>query len=130
MRRGLLTAAAAALAGSLAVALGAGGASAGSAQLHAAASTKTVKVGDDFFDPTKVTIRQKDVVKWVWVGADGKPGETANEHTVTEIHDKFTSKLLTKGSYSRRFKTAGTFKILCAEHPDTMRMKVVVKKRS
>jgi plastocyanin len=93
------------------------------------ATTKTVKVGDDFFSPTKRTIYQRDIIKWVWVGADGQPGTTASGHTVTEANDRFSSEEMTSGTYRKRFKKRGTYNILCATHPSTMRMKVVVKRR-
>ena len=90
--------------------------------------THTVKVGDDFFSPKKKTIHVKDVVKWVWVDENGKPGETFNEHTVTDSKGRFTSKQVTSGVYRFRFKKAGKYTILCAVHETTMRMTVTVKK--
>ena len=93
------------------------------------ATTRTVKVGDDFFSPTKRTIYTYDIIKWVWVGPDGRPGTTASGHTVTEENDRFSSEELTTGTYRKRFKRRGTYNILCATHPNTMRMKIVVKRR-
>ncbi len=92
------------------------------------ARTHTVKVGDDFFSPSKKTIHVKDVVKWVWVGPDGKPGETANEHTVTESKGRFTSRELTAGTFKYRFRKSGKFTVYCADHPLTMKLTVSVKK--
>ena len=89
--------------------------------------TYTVKTGDDFFDPTKKTIHVNDIVKWVWVGADNKPGETVNEHAITESDDKFHSADKTSGTFRWRFKKAGKFTIFCAQHTQQMRMKVTVK---
>jgi len=39
-------------------------------------ATKTVDVADDFFDPTKVTIKKKDKIAFNWVGA--------NEHNIAK----------------------------------------------
>jgi plastocyanin len=89
--------------------------------------TKKVKLGDDFYSPTKVTIHQKDIVKWIWVGADGKPGTTDNQHTATDSKGKWTSKLKTSGTFSHRFKQVGNFKVICSEHPEDMILKVKVK---
>ena len=93
--------------------------------------TYTVKTGDDFFSPTKKTIHKRDIVKWVWVGADKKPGETINEHTIIDENQEKpyfkngTPK--TKGSFRVRFKKPGSFRIICAEHPDDMILKLKVK---
>jgi plastocyanin len=95
---------------------------------HVKAKTHTVKTGDDFFSPTKKTIHRRDVVKWVWVGEDGKAGETINEHTIVEAKGRFKSDTKTSGTFRHRFKKAGKFTIYCAEHPDTMRLKVTVKR--
>lgn len=93
--------------------------------------TYTIKTGDDFFSPTKKTIHKRDILKWVWVGADRKPGETVNEHTIVEETGEKLPKLKsapkTSGSYKFRFKKTGSFRILCAEHPDEMILKVKVK---
>jgi plastocyanin len=95
-----------------------------------AARTKTVKVGDDYFDPEVVRIYRRDIVRWVWVDPTTRqPGTTGNEHTVTEARNRFTSEEMTSGVYRRRFRSTGRFTIICAVHPSTMRMKVVVKRR-
>ena len=115
MRKLFATFAVASLLGALAL-LGGSVATAGGDV--SAARTKTVQVGDDFFSPTRVRIRRRDIVRWVFVGED--------EHTVTEVNNRFTSPEMTTGVYRRRFRRAGTFRILCALHPSTMRMRVVV----
>jgi plastocyanin len=94
--------------------------------------TYTVKTGDDFFSPTSRTIHKNDIVKWVWVGEDKKPGETVNQHTIIDANqDKPYFKNAaprTKGTFSVRFKKTGNFKIFCSEHyQDGMILKVKVK---
>jgi plastocyanin len=115
-----------ALAALAALAIALPGAASGS---HRPAKTFTVKVGDDFFSPTKKTIHVRDVVKWVWVGADGKPGATVNEHSIVETKDRFKpSASKTSGTFRYRFKKAGKFTIVCGEHPEDMIFRVTVKK--
>jgi plastocyanin len=87
----------------------------------ATADTPTVKVGDDFFAPKKVTITKGKTLHWTW--GDG----TKHKHTVTEEMGRFTSKKKKQGTYKHRFSKAGTFHIVCAVHDD-MTMKVTVKK--
>lgn len=95
---------------------------------HVKAKTHTIRTGDDFFSPTKKTIHLRDIVKWTWVGADGKAGETVNEHTVVESKNRFKSETQTVGNFKYRFKKTGKFTIYCAEHPDTMKLTITVKK--
>jgi plastocyanin len=70
--------------------------------------------------PTNKTIKVKKgtTVKWVW--SDGQP------HNVKG--PGFKSKVLTgKGkSYSHRFGSKGTFKIICQVHPTSMKLTVKV----
>jgi plastocyanin len=65
-----------------------------------------------------VKIRKGGTVKWVW--GDGQP------HNVKG--PGFKSKVLTgKGkSYSHRFGSKGTFKIICQIHPTSMKTTVKV----
>ena len=97
---------------------------------HRDPKTFTIKVGDDFFSPTKKTVHKRDIVKWVWVNAEGKAGATVNEHTIVEKTGeklpKLNSGTRTTGSYKFRFKKAGKFTILCADHPEDMKLTIKV----
>jgi plastocyanin len=86
------------------------------------AVTKSVKVRDDFFKPTAVTVNKGDTVKWSW--GDG----TKHKHTVTAKNGKWTSQEKKTGTYKHTFKNAGKFTVLCAVHPKKMVMTVTVKK--
>ena len=98
---------------------------------HRDPKTFTIKTGDDFFEPTKKTIHTRDIVKWVWVGADKKPGETVNQHTIIDANQGKpyfkNSAPKTRGTFKVRFKKAGSYRILCAEHPEDMVLKLKVK---
>jgi plastocyanin len=98
---------------------------------HVKAKTYTIKTGDNFFEPTKKTIHLNGIVKWVWVGADKKPGATINEHTIAERDGKLPKLLSakkTEGTYKFRFKKTGKYVVVCAEHPEDMILRVTVKK--
>jgi plastocyanin len=83
-------------------------------QAFAATTSVTWKVGSN----KTVKIRKGGTVKWVW--GDGQP------HNVKG--SGFKSKVLSgKGkTYSHRFGSKGTFKILCQIHPTTMKTTVKV----
>jgi plastocyanin len=87
-----------------------------------------VKVADDYFEPTTVTIDEGSSVRWVW-------GPDIDVHNVTlasgpkGVSKKdFTS---VSGStalvFQRRFTVPGTYKFICTIHA-MMKMTVIVKK--
>jgi plastocyanin len=80
---------------------------------------KVTHLFDDYFNSGKLTIKKGTIVNWKW--------NTDDDHTVTEVNGKFTSKQTTKGNYRHRFKKKGTFRVLCEVHPTVMRQKIVVK---
>ena len=92
----------------------------------AAAKTRNVKVGDDFFVrnsgvPT-VTVKKGTTVKWNWTGKD------QHNVVVQKGPASFQSALKTKGSFKRKMKKKGTYTIVCSLHiADGMKMKLTVK---
>ena len=91
----------------------------------AAAKTRNVKIGDDFFVrnsgvPT-VTVKKGTTVKWNWTGHD------QHNVVVTKGPASFQSPLKTKGSFKRKLKKKGTYTIMCSIHAPSMRMKLRVK---
>jgi len=88
------------------------------------AATTKVKVKDNFFNTDRVKIDKGDKVRWVWRGSDlhnvaiKKPGRNSiSTASAFKVDGKFTHK----------FRRAGTWRILCENHPRKMRMKVVVR---
>ena len=92
--------------------------------------TKTVSVADDFFHPTKLTIKKRNAINFVWKKSN------YDSHNVTLIkgpkgvkHSKFTSVTGTSGiHFKRQFTTPGKYHFICTIHPTTMNLIVVVKK--
>ena len=79
----------------------------------ALAATRSVKIGDNYFvkkGGAAVSVAKGSKVKWNFRGS--------NPHnvTVTSGPVKFTSPTRSSGSYSRTFKRAGTYKIVCTIH--------------
>jgi plastocyanin len=93
-----------------------------------AVTTKKVKVGDNFFSPTKLTIAPKTKVTWTWL--DGN----------TDSHDVYLSKkpkgvkgfqsdsAATDFRYSQTFKVPGTYKVICTFHVGMAQTITVTKK--
>ena len=90
----------------------------------AAAKTRNVKVGDDFFVrnsgvPT-VTVKKGTTVKWNWTGRDH------HNVVVSKGPAHFQSAVKTSGSFRKKMKRKGTYTIICNIHAPDMRMKLKV----
>ena len=91
-----------------------------------AASSRTVKVGDNYFVrasgvPT-VTVRKGTTVTWRFTGR--------NVHTVVVSSgpSKFRSSAKSSGTFKRKLTRAGTYRIFCSIHgASDQSMKLVVK---
>lgn len=78
------------------------------------ASTRSIKIGDNYFVrssgvPT-VTVPVRTRVTWRWAG------ESAHDVRVSRGPVKFHSKVQTTGTYSKVMTRRGTYKIFCEIH--------------
>lgn len=100
----------------LALAAGAGG-----------ASRKTVKIGDNYYTPPKLTVAKGTTIVWKW------PSDTGDTHDVNlgsrpKGVKKFHSELVaTDYTFKRKLTVPGRYKIFCSIHDD-MRMTITVKR--
>ena len=86
----------------------------------ALASTRSVKVGDNFFGPKTLTVKKGTTIHWSW-------HTSAIHNVVGSGRASFSSgSPKSKGSYSRKLTRAGTYKIVCVVHSD-MRQTIKVK---
>jgi plastocyanin len=89
----------------------------------AAAKTRNVKVGDNYFvrpgnpKPT-VKVRKGTVVRWNWTGSH-------SHNVVASGPSSFQSALKRSGHFSKRVKKRGTYTIICQIHSG-MKMKLKV----
>jgi plastocyanin len=92
----------------------------------ALSARKTVEVDDNYFvrpgDPPTVTVDRYDRVVWEW------EGNNPHNVTVTKGPVKFHSKTQSRGTYEKRLKKVGTYKIVCTIHAPDMRMTLKVVK--
>jgi plastocyanin len=90
---------------------------------------KNIQIKDDFYTPTKVTIKKGQQVNWIWNKLN------FDTHTVTLIkgpkgvsRKQFSSFQASAGvHWKRTFTKAGTYHFQCQLHPLTMNMTVTVK---
>lgn len=85
-----------------------------------AQSNPTVKVGDNFYKPKKLTVTAGDKVTWKWVGS------ALHDVVVKKGPQKFKSKKQAEGKYSKVLLEPGTYRIVCTLHPG-MEMKLTVE---
>ena len=94
---------------------------------EAGSPIKKVNVGDDYYGPTKLTVRPGTTVKWVWQAGN------VNSHDVKLKKGPAGAKKFHSPSASSQFtfkqtlKVPGTYSIICTVHT-SMTMKIVVKK--
>jgi plastocyanin len=109
---------------SLAAALAVAAAAFPAAALGAAA--KRIQVGDDYYGPTKVTVKKGTTVRWVWLA------DNTNSHDVKLVKAPKGVKRFHSASaasdftFSRKLTTPGTYKILCTLHHE-MKMTITVR---
>lgn len=92
---------------------------------------KTVKIGDDYFAPNKLTVRRYTKVTWRWPSLESGGGDThdvkfrkgprgvPHYHSEAAAADYKYAKLLTK---------PGTYRIVCTFHEGEMRQTIVVRR--
>jgi plastocyanin len=86
------------------------------------AKTHTVEVGSDFYDPTRLVVRQGDRVRFEWI-----PGLDLHNVTVYRGPRRFRSPLKGAGAWTKRMTTPGRYTLVCTVHD--MSMKLVVRRR-
>ena len=86
-----------------------------------AAAGTTVKLGDNFFSPTKKSVSKGTTVRFKWIGDD--------EHNVVKQSGpggSFASETTDDPgvNYTKKFKKTGKYKIICTLHEE---MKLTLK---
>lgn len=89
-----------------------------------------VKVGDDFYSPSKLNVKKGAEVKFKWLsGNENKHNATLKSGPNGVDKKQYTSKTDKTGvKFSPTFKKGGTYDFLCTIHPDDMKLKVAVKR--
>jgi plastocyanin len=89
-------------------------------------ATKTVELGDNFFNPPSMTIKQGATIDFTWIGEDVHEVTQSDQSPGKYFNSGFTDD--TGFVYPHQFKRAGNYVILCTLHED-MVMNLKVKKR-
>lgn len=79
----------------------------------------TVTAIDNAYEPAEVEISVGEAVRWEFAGS--------GEHDVVAEDGSFVSELMTEGSYTHVFETAGEFAYDCSIHPEMTGIVTVVQ---
>jgi plastocyanin len=88
---------------------------------------RTITIGDNFYAPTKVTVKAGTTVTWKW------PDDTGDSHDVKlksgpkgakAFHSEEAAAAY---SFKRKLTVPGTYKIICTLHEE-MKQTIVVKR--
>ena len=81
----------------------------------------TVRVGDNWFSPKRLTVEQHSSVTWRFVG------DRTHRVKVTRGPDRFKSPRKSSGKYVRHLMYRGTYKIVCTIHRGDQKMTLTVE---
>jgi plastocyanin len=87
---------------------------------------KRVQVGDDYYGPTHLTVKQGTKVRWVWLADNGDSHDVKLVKAPRGVKKFHSASAATDYTFTRRLRKKGTYKILCTLHQD---MKMTIKVR-
>lgn len=107
-----------------------GGAAVADAGPHASASKKpvkkTIKVGDDYFSPKKLTLPLNSTVTYKWQSGNSETHDVKLKKGPRGFKRFHSDSAATDFSYKKKLTKKGTYSILCTFH-EGMTQKIVVK---
>ena len=94
---------------------------------QAGSTTKKVTVGDDYYGPTKLTVRKGTTIKWVWLDGNVNSHNVKLKKGPRGVRRFKSASAASQFTYKKRLTVPGTYYLVCTLH-QTMTMKVVVKR--
>lgn len=89
-------------------------------------SVKRVKVGDDYFGPTHLTVKHGTKIRWVWLSDNGDSHDVKLVKAPRGVKKFHSASAATDYTFTRRLKKKGTYKLVCTLHQG---MKMTIKVR-
>jgi plastocyanin len=103
-------------------------AAAGLATPALAASSKTVRVGDDFFAPRTLTVDKGTSLVFRWNAENQNPHDVQVTSAPSGVTKWRSQVKRTNYTFRRTVTKAGTYKLICSIHPTMMRLTVRVRR--
>jgi plastocyanin len=92
-----------------------------------AAGGRTVKVGDYFLSPGKITVSRGTKISWKWLASNGDTHDVKLKRGpsgVKRFHSDYAS---TDYTFARTLKKPGKYTFICTLHPTAMHEVITVK---
>jgi plastocyanin len=96
--------------------------------LGAASPKRTVGVHDNYYGPSKLTVKAGTTIRWVWEDDAGDVHDVALRSAPSGVKKFQTEPLAIGDSFAKKLTKPGTYKFICTFHEDEMSMKVTVKR--
>jgi plastocyanin len=90
--------------------------------------SKSVEVGDDFFAPTRLTVKPGMRLVFRWPSANNDSHDVKLTSAPRGVRRWHSPVRRSDYTYRRTVRTAGTYKIICTLHPTLMRLTVRVRR--
>jgi plastocyanin len=88
---------------------------------------RTVKVGDYFLSPTKLTVPRKSTITWKWPSAAGDSHDVKLTKRPKGVK-RFQSEIAASDyTFKRKLRVKGKYVVICSLHPTEMRQTIIVK---
>ena len=111
-------------------ALGAAAAASAAPALAGSTPSRSVEVADNYFAPTRLTVKKGTRLVFRWPAANYNRHDVALNSAPRGVR-RWNSPLRTSSyTYRRTLRKAGTYKIICTLHPTQMRLTVRVRRSS
>jgi plastocyanin len=88
---------------------------------------KTVKVGDYFLSPGKITVKRGTRITWKWLNTNGDTHDVKlkkGPKHVKKFHSEYAS---TDYKFSKTLTKKGKYTVICTLHPTQMHQVITVK---
>lgn len=88
---------------------------------------KTVKVGDYFLSPGKITVKRGTRVTWKWLSGNGDTHDVKlkkGPKGVKKFHSQYAT---TDYKFSKTLRKKGKYTVICTLHPALMHQVITVK---
>ena len=82
----------------------------------ASTARKTVKVGDDYFAPSKLTVRRGTVVVFKWLNENVNTHDVKLRRGPRGVKRFHSEPAASYYSYKRKLKVRGKYKVICTFH--------------
>ena len=86
---------------------------------------RTVKIGDNYYAPTKLTVNRNSTITWKWPTETGDSHDVALDRGPKGVKTFESDVAGSEFSYKKKLTKPGTYKIYCTLHEEmTMTIKV------